>query len=119
MKAEQDGSDRSDCSASSLSLEELFSVLMYYGHMSKAEILSSSRRFLIAIYQSYVRRACENLGVSPDGDSKSQNSDGTMLSESDYPSEFVSFSQAEREKYLSECNESSEDFMSKFPKVKW
>lgn len=112
MIAAQDGSDRSDCAASSFSYEELFSVLMYYGNMSKGDILNSSRKFLYAIYQNYVRRACENVGVNPDGDSP--KSGETPLSDSDYPSEFISFSQAEREKMIAESGESDEDFIKKF-----
>ena len=87
---------------------------MYYGKMSKSEILNSSRKFLFAIYQNYVNRACENLGVSPDNKKEGE----TKLSESDYPSEFISFSQAEREKMINESNESDDDFLKKFPKVK-
>lgn len=87
---------------------------MYYGKMSKSEILNSSRKFLFAIYQNYVNRACENLGVSPDNKKEGE----TKLRESDYPSEFISFSQAEREKMINESNESDDDFLKKFPKVK-
>lgn len=85
---------------------------MYYGNMSKSEILSSSRKFLYAIYQNYVRRACENVGVNPDKDSD------TRLSDSDYPAEFVSYSQAQREKMITESKESDEDFLKKFSVLK-
>ena len=85
---------------------------MYYGNMSKSEILSSSRKFLYAIYQNYVRRACENVGVNPDKDSD------TQLSDSDYPAEFVSYSQAQREKMIKESGESDEDFLKKFSVLK-
>lgn len=112
MIAAQDSSDRSDCAASSFSYEELFSVLMYYGNMSKQEILKSSRKFLYAIYQNYVRRACENVGVNPDKDEEQQ------LTDNDYPSEFVTFSQAEREKAIEESGESDEDFLKKFAQLK-
>lgn len=87
---------------------------MYYGNMSKEDILNSSRKFLFAIYQNYVKRACENLGVNPDG-----KKDGdTQLSENDYPSEFVSFSQAERERAIKESGESDNDFLKKFSTIK-
>ena len=111
MKAAQESSDRSDCAASSFNYEEFFSVLMYYGHMSKDEILHSSRRFLYAIYQNYVNRACENLGVP------NKDEDDNELSESDYPSEFVSFTQAEREKAIAESGETDSDFLNKFVSI--
>lgn len=114
MIAASDGSDRSDDAASSISYEELFSVLMYYGNMSYEEIMNKSRRFLLAIYQQYPRRACENLGVSPDKD----KNDEVTLSDSDYPSEFVSFSQAEREKAIKESGETDEEFIKKFAVIK-
>ena len=115
MIAAQDGSDRSDCAASSFSYEEMFSILMYYGNMSKSEILGSSRKFLYAIYQNYVRRACENVGVNPD---KADENGDTQLSEKDYPSEFISYSQAQREKMIEESGESDEDFINKFSRLK-
>lgn len=114
MIAASDSSDRSDGAASSISYEELFSVLMYYGNMSYEEIMTKSRKFLLAIYQQYPRRACENLGVSPDKD----KDDDVTLSDSDYPSEFVSFSQAEREKAIEESGETDEDFIKKFDALK-
>lgn len=117
--AVQDGSDRSDCTASSLSYEELFSVLMYYGHMSKYDILHSSRKFLIAIYQQYVKRACENLGVSSEPDGQNDGTPGkTLLTENDYPSEFMSFTQAQREKSIEESGISDSDFLSRFKEYK-
>lgn len=116
MIAAQDSSDGSDCAAS-LNYEDLFSVLMYYGHMSKDEILHSSRKFLYAIYTKYVDRACENLGVSPDNEVNNKQQD-TPLTDDDYPSEFVSFTQAQREKYIKESNESDEDFIKKFSTIK-
>ena len=115
MIAAQDSSDRSDCAASSFSYEEMFSVLMYYTSMSKEDILKCSRKFLYALYQRYVRRACENLGINPDKDSDNGE---TQLSDNDYPSEWVSFSQAEREKMIEESGESDEDFINKFSTLK-
>lgn len=116
MIAAQDGSNGSDCAASSLTYEELFSVLMYYGHMSKTDILNSSRRFLFSVYKNYVKRAYENLGISPDGDSNSK--DKTQLTDDDYPSEFVSFSQAQREKAISESGISDEEYLNSFKQFK-
>lgn len=112
MIAAQDDSDRSDCAASSLTYEEMFSVLMYYTSMKQEDILKHSRKFLIAIYQQYIRRACENLGVDPDKNEKNE------LKDSDYPSEFVSYSQAEREKMIEQSGESDEDFLKKFSVIK-
>ncbi len=114
MIAAQDGSDGSDCAAS-FDYEDLFSILMYYGHMSKQEILNSSRKFLYGIYKKYVDRACENLGVSPDSNSDSK--DKVTLTDDDYPSEFKKFSQKEREKAIEESGESDEDFLNKFSKI--
>lgn len=118
MIASQSGSDRSDCGASSLSYEEFFSVLTYYG-MSKSDILNSSRKYLYGIYQQYVKRACENLGVSPDGDSGADGGAGTTkLSDSDYPSEFFSISQEQRDKDIEESGVSDEEFLSRFSQFK-
>lgn len=114
MIAAQNSSDRSDCAASSFSYEEMFSVLMYYTSMRKEDILKCSRKFLYALYQRYVRRACENLGIDPDTDEKGNK----QLSDSDYPTEWISFSQAEREKMIKESGESDEDFINKFSVVK-
>lgn len=56
---------------------------MYYYGMSYDEIMHHSRRFLHALYKQYIKRACENLGVSPDG-----KDDPDELSEDDYPTDF-------------------------------
>lgn len=85
---------------------------MYYTSMKQEDILNHSRKFLISIYQQYIRRACENLGVDPDKD-KNDN-----LSDNDYPSEFVSYSQEEREKMIEQSGESDEDFLKKFSVIK-
>lgn len=73
---------------------DFFSVLMYYGHMSKNEIMTHSRAFLHGIYRMYVKRACENLGVSSDrkenddiDDTESQINQYS-LSANDYPTSF-------------------------------
>lgn len=91
---------------------DFFSVLMYYGHMSKQDILNSSRPFLYEIYKKYGYRACENLGVSPHTD-ENEHSDKTQLTESDYPIEFKKLSKAEREQSLSEFK-NTDDFMALF-----
>ena len=90
---------------------------MYYGHMTKEEIKNSSRPFLYGIYKSYCRRACENLGVSPDVDNEENEDKKVTLRESDYPKEFKKLTQKEkeeREKY-SNTFDSNEDFLSQFP----
>lgn len=86
---------------------------MYYGNMSKQDILNSSRKFLYAIYQEYVNRACENLGVSNNPQQAEQADDfnGTPLTDADYPSEFVTFTQEQREQAVAESELSDEDFM--------
>lgn len=61
---------------------ELFSVLMYYYGMSKDEIMARSRRFIYALYEQYVKRACENLGVSPSKKDSEENTEDT------YPQDF-------------------------------
>lgn len=72
---------------------DFFSVLMYYGHMTKDEILRHSRAFLHGIYRMYVKRACENLGVSPDRedddiDDTKNHASQYGLSAEDYPTSF-------------------------------
>lgn len=86
-------------------------MLMYYGHMSKTDIMNSSRPFLYGIYRSYAKRACENLGVSPDSEDEDVNK--APLKESDYPKEFKKLSKKEREDF-SDKFASDEDFLSAF-----
>lgn len=116
MKASdsEDGAE-SDADEEGLNYEELFSVLMYYGNMSKKDILQSSRPFLLNIYKQYVRRASENLGVSPDGEAEDTHSyvRESPLDESDYPVQFKKLSQIEKERAVAQY-ESDADFMSKF-----
>ena len=81
---------------------------MYYAHMSKNDILHSSRRFLYSVYQNYDKRACENLGVSD------SEEDDDSLQEEDYPSEYRKFSQKEREEYIENSNMTDEEFLSGF-----
>lgn len=82
---------------------------MYYYGMSRDEILNSSRRFLYALYKQYVKRACENLGVSPDG----KNAEETELTKEDYPQQFKKLSPKERKKAHKEFS-SNDDFMKLF-----
>lgn len=86
-----------------------FSVLMYYGHMSKEDIMNSSRAFLHGIYRMYVNRACENLGVSP----KDKEDEQEENAQDRYPSEFMKLSKKER-KEAAEEYDSTEDFLSQF-----
>lgn len=82
--------------------------------MSKADIMSSSRPYLLAIYRKYYNRACENLGVSPDKDKKeTENKQEYALSASDYPTEFKKLNKVERKKAC-ESYGSDEDFLSIF-----
>lgn len=85
---------------------EFFSVLMYYGHMSKAEIMNSSMPFLLGIYKQYAKRACENLGVSPDSENDEEEYGNTQLKESDYPTEFRKLSSTDYG--------STDDFLKQF-----
>ena len=78
--------------------------------------MNSSRAFLLAIYQKYANRACENLGVS--ADFEDEEDDGITLSDSDYPSEFKQFTSKERENYFENNPMSTEDFLSQFETVK-
>lgn len=111
MKASSsDASYDEDAEDFVLDFEDFFSVLMYYGHMSKEEILHSSRPFLYAVYKMYGKRACENLGVSPD--SKKEDKD-TPLTEKDYPVEFKKLTKKERKK-AAEQYADERDFLSGF-----
>lgn len=111
--AGEDNSSGSSSSASSFSYDELFSVLMFYFGMSKQDIMNSSRKFIMMLYATYPKRACENLGVSANPKEEESNADSNG-----YPSKFVSFSQAEREKYISESGQSDEDFMAQFESIR-
>lgn len=90
---------------------DFFSVLMYYGHMSKEEILNSSRPFLHGIYRMYAKRACENLGVSSDP-AEEEGLDG--LTKNDYPSDFGKLNPSGKVE-SSPAFSSTEDFLSLFP----
>lgn len=110
MKAAQDGYDRSACAASSMNYADFFSVLMYYGHMSKYDIMHSSRAFLYSIYQKYADRACENLGIANENN-KDENGNTITLTEEDYP-DYLRTNKA-----VQEDNDglTDEDFLKKFP----
>lgn len=63
--------------------------------MSKNEIMTHSRAFLHGIYRMYVKRACENLGVSSsreeddDIDDSDTQFDKYRLDANDYPTSFL------------------------------
>lgn len=86
MSASSSDASKGDDADFELDYAEFFSVLMYYGHMSKKEIMNSSMPFLICIYKQYVKRACENLGVSSNNEDEEESN--TQLKESDYPTDF-------------------------------
>ena len=111
MKASADSSDRGDAGAS-LNYIELISVLMHHENMSKSEIMNSSRRFLYAVYQNYVKRVCEDLGVSSDPE------EDDKLSEEDYPTQFKKPTKEERAKHISETELSDEEYLAQFPELK-
>lgn len=111
--AGEGNSSGSPSSASSLSYDELFSVLMYYFGMSKESIMNSSRKFIYALYSTYPNRACENLGISNKPEEKEENTDANG-----YPNKFVSFSQSEREKYIAESGQTDEDFIAQFESIR-
>lgn len=71
--------------------------------------MKHSRSFLYAIYQKYPNRACENLGVSADGEEEE-----TDLSENDYPSEFKTFTKEEQEEYVRNSGMTDEEYLAQF-----
>lgn len=83
---------------------------MYYAHMRKEDILSSSRPFLYEIYKKWADRACENLGVSP----KKDSNDNCELTEDDYPKEFVKISDRDMRQSVDNLLQNDE-FMKAFP----
>lgn len=92
---------------------EFFSVLMYYGGMSKEEIMRSSRPFLFGIYKQYINRASENLGVNPNDDGEPKHARKTGLEENDYPVEFKKLSQIEKDRAVNQYS-SDEEFLANF-----
>lgn len=82
--------------------------------MSKESILNSSRPFLYGIYRKYARRACENLGVSPDGeDEEGYEISSNQLRDEDYPKEFHKISDIDRKDTMSTLT-SDPEFMKQF-----
>lgn len=110
MIAARGNNDSSTRAATLFDYEEMFSVLMYYGHMSKDEIYHSSWRFLTAIYQKYINRAYENLGVS----AKDSNDGKIELTDEDYPSEFKKYTKEEQEEEIAKSGISDEEFLKGF-----
>lgn len=101
---------------------DFFSVLMYYAHMSKDEILNHSRAFLHGIYRMYAKRACENLGVSPTSETESEEDTATSenisltdyeLNSSDYPTEFTKLP-PKPNKAIENSPEKTRDFLASF-----
>lgn len=86
---------------------------MYYYGMSKEDIYNSSRKFIYSLYQQYVNRACENLGVNPNSDD-SESGSNSELTDDDYPQEWITFSQKEREQYVNDSDMSDEDYLKRF-----
>lgn len=115
MKASHsDASEDDDASDYELDYSDFFSVLMYYGHMSKHDILNSSRPFLYSIYKQYAKRACENLGVSPDNSGENEEDNKFTLKESDYPAELLAVSDKDRQDTMEQLKE-NKDFLRQFP----
>ncbi len=85
--------------------------------MSKESILNSSRPFLYAIYRKWAKRACENLGVSPneDGEGEEYELGDAKLSEEDYPTEFHRISDMDRLETMNALTNDAE-FMKQFGK---
>lgn len=98
---------------------------MYYTGMSKEEIRNSSLPFLYGLYKVYVKRACENLGVSPDKDNNQENEnektdnddysqyDQELEKEEEYPENFGKLLPSRllrQDKY-----DSTSDFLKQFP----
>lgn len=97
---------------------------MYYGHMSKSEIMKSSIPFLMEIYKHYSKRACENLGVaselentddSGNGYTRSSYARDSQLDASDYPINFKKLSDKEREDAIASYG-SNDEFLALFRK---
>lgn len=121
MKAsssEASNEDGADDEELEFDYRDFFSVLMYYAHMSKEDIMNSSRQFLYGIYRVYVKRACENLGVSPDS-KKEEETDIEEESEveietDDYPTQFRKLAPRERGAARDDYS-STQEFLSQFP----
>lgn len=112
MKAPSSDASQDDGAEEEIDFDyrDFFSVLMYYGHMSKEEIMNSSRPFLHGIYRMYAKRACENLGVSSEP-AEEEGLDG--LTQSDYPSNFGKLNTSGKIEDTPNFG-STEDFMAQF-----
>ena len=73
--------------------------------------MNHSRGFLYALYQKYVDRVCEGLGIPKE----SQDDENISLSEEAYPSKFKKISASDREKYNKESTITDEEFLAQFP----
>lgn len=106
----EDGAEQSE-----LDYSDFFSVLMYYCHMSKQEILNSSRPFLYELYKKYPQRACENLGVSPNDTDEDENNN-FVLKESDYPADLMPVTTKDMRDSIEKLKE-NEEMMKQFPEL--
>lgn len=106
--SEEEGADESEA----LDYCEFFSILMYYGHMSKESIMNSSRPFLYGVYRKYAKRACENLGISSDND-REESDETIQLNEESYPTEFYKISDMDRVETMNALTNNA-DFMQQF-----
>lgn len=87
---------------------------MYYYGMSKEDIMHSSRPFLYRLYSKYVKRACENLGVSPSGEEDEvESNESVMLRDEDYPTDFHRITDMDRKETMSNLTNDPE-FMRQF-----
>lgn len=92
---------------------DFFSVLMYYYHMSKEAILGHSRGFLHGMYRMHVKRACENLGVSSDGEEGEEDSDSGIDS-TGYPTRFYKLPARKKADIPDSTPDATKDFLKAF-----
>lgn len=88
---------------------------MYYAHLSKYDIMHSSRAFLYRIYVKYIARARENLGVTEKeetGPVESGTKAGTKTG-TGYPEKFRKISPRERRQETEQYTD-TQDFLSQF-----
>lgn len=118
----EDGAEENQDNEIVFDYADFFSVLMYYAHMSKDEIMNHSRAFLHGIYRMYAKRACENLGVSPTSEEASEEDNATSenislpeyeLNRSDYPTEFTKLP-PKPNKAIESSPEKTRDFLASF-----
>lgn len=126
--SEDDGAEENQDSKESqedivFDYSDFFSVLMYYGHMNKDEIMNHSRAFLHGIYQTYYERVKENLDIAyfsggkDNADSKDEKVEVPYagqceLSASDYPTEFTKL--PPKNAVLDSTPEKTREFLSGF-----